>query len=205
VLNGASFFHTSGITFALSESAADSALEAICVAKELGLRVSIDLNYRARLWSQQQAQSVMSTAVDLANVLITTEEDAERVFQIRGKGYDAVAKELAERFGLDAVAITLRETPSVWRNTWSAIAFDRAAGEIRSAPTFSIEVVDRVGSGDAFSGGFLYGLLTGGVQAGLNYGVGISALKQTHPGDLAWATRPEVDQVLEGGSLRIAR
>ena len=203
VFEGAKIFHTSGITPALSQPAAESTHEAVKKAKEMGLKVSIDLNYRARLWSQDKAREVMTELMEYTDILITTEEDTKRVFGIKKDSYEEVARTLAGQFSLDAVAITLRETPSVWRNKWTAIAY--ANGEIYTAPVFDIEVVDRVGAGDSFSGGFLYGYLEEGAATGVRYGVAISALKQTNPGDLVWATREEVERILDGGSLRIAR
>jgi len=203
VFQGAKIFHTSGITPALSQSAAEATLEAVKIAKKMGLKVSIDLNYRARLWSQGRAREVMTELMEYTDILITTEEDTERVFGIKKDSYEEVARTLAAQFSLDTVAITLRETPSVWRNKWTAIAY--ANGEIYTAPVFDIEVVDRVGAGDSFSGGFLYGYLDEGAATGVRYGVAISALKQTNPGDLVWATREEVERILDGGSLRIAR
>jgi len=200
---GAKIFHTSGITPALSQSAAEATLEAVKIAKKMGLKVSIDLNYRARLWSQRRAREVMTQLMEYTDILITTEEDTKRVFGIEKDTYEEVARTLAGQFSLNAVAITLRETPSVWRNKWTAIAY--ANGEIYTAPVFDIEVVDRVGAGDSFSGGFLYGYLEEGAGTGVRYGVAISALKQTNPGDLVWATREEVERILDGGSLRIVR
>jgi 2-dehydro-3-deoxygluconokinase len=200
---GAKVFHTSGITPALSQSAAEATKQAVKKAKQAGLKVSIDLNYRARLWSQERAQQVMTELMDYTDILITTEEDTERVFGITGSSYEEVAGELATCFHLEAVAITLRETPSVWRNTWTAIVY--ANGQIHRGPKFDIEVVDRVGAGDSFTGGFLFGYLRDGPAAGLRYGVAISALKQTNPGDLCWATQQEVERLLDEGGLRIVR
>jgi len=200
---GTKVFHTSGITPALSETAAEATKEAVQAAKEAGLKVSIDLNYRARLWSQKRARAVMTKLVNAADILITTEEDTERVFGIKKDNYEEVAKALADQFHLEAVAITLRETPSVWRNTWTGITY--ANGQIYRGPKFDIEVVDRVGAGDSFTGGFLFGYLDDGPAAGVRYGIAISALKQTNPGDLCWATRKEVERLLDGGGLRIVR
>ena len=205
VLHGVRLFHTSGITPAVSETAADTTRAAVRAAKDAGALVSVDLNYRARLWSQEKARDTMTAIARSSDVLITTEEDTQRVFGITATSYEEVAKQLAEAFDLEVVAITLRETPSVWRNTWTAIAYERSSNTIHRAPTFDIEVVDRVGSGDAFSGGFLYGMLKEGPAAGVRYGVGMSALKQTHPGDLCWATLDEVNRTLAGGGLRIVR
>ncbi len=199
----ARILHTSGITPALSESAAEATIEAVGAAKAAGLKVSIDLNYRARLWPQERAREVMTEIVTQADILITTEEDTKRVFGIERESYEEVARALAERFSLEAVAITLRETMSVWKNRWSAIVY--SDGKIHRGPSFEIEIVDRVGSGDSFAGGFLYGYLKDGPAAGVRYGVAISALKQTNPGDLVWATREEVERLLAGGGLRIVR
>jgi len=200
---GAKLFHTSGITPALSQSAAEATKEALKKAKQAGLKVSIDLNYRARLWPQERAREVMTELMNYTDILITTEEDTERVFGITGSSYEEVAGELATRFRLEAVAISLRETPSVWRNTWTAIVYSDE--KIYRGPKFDIEVVDRVGSGDSFSGGFLFGYLRDGPAAAVRYGVAISALKQTNPGDLCWASLEEVERLLEGGGLRIVR
>lgn len=201
--SGARHFHTSGITPALSDGAAQATLEALQAARRAGMSVSVDLNYRARLWSQAEARQMMSKLMEFTNVLITTEEDTERVFGITASDYEQVAHKLAQAFNLDAVAITLRETPSVWRNSWSAMAY--AGGETFLGPRFEIEIVDRVGAGDAFAGGFLYGWLVDGLESGVRYGVAMSTLKQTNPGDLCWGTKSECDRLLSGGSLRIQR
>jgi 2-dehydro-3-deoxygluconokinase len=205
VLRGAQAFHTSGITAALSPSAAEATEQAVRAARSADVTVSVDLNYRARLWSQDQARVVMTRIVEQTDILITTEEDTERVFGIRADSYEEAARKLAERFELKVVAITLRETPSVWCNTWSAIAYERSTGQVHQGPKFDVELVDRVGAGDAFAGGFLYGYFSGGVRRGLDIGVAVSALKQTVPGDLSWATLDEVERLLGGAGLRIDR
>ena len=204
-LAGATLFYTSGITPALSSGAADAVLEAVGKAREAGALVCVDLNYRAGLWSQEQAQDVMTAIVRKTDILFATEEDTKRVFGIEEKTYADVARRLAETFGLRAVAITLRENPTVWRNQWTAVAYEAESRSIHRAPKFDIEVVDRVGSGDSFVGGFLYGFLREGVASGVRYGVGISAIKQTHPGDVVCATKDEVERVLRGNGLRIVR
>jgi len=204
IFRGVRIFHTSGITPALSPSAADATREAIQRAKKAHVKVSIDLNYRARLWSQEQARRVMTELTEAADILITTEEDTKRVFGIEGADYEEVARSLAARFRLEAVAITLRETPSVWRNTWTAIVLD-AAGVVHRAPVYDLELVDRVGGGDAFAGGFLYGYLTGDAKRAVDYGVAVSALKQTTPGDFSWVTRDDAETLLTSPDLRIVR
>lgn len=203
IFAGARAFHTTGITPALSPSAAQVTEQAVTTAKEKGLLVSLDLNYRAKLWGPQEARRVMTRLVEKADILITTEEDAERVFGVKEASYEKVAERLSHEFKVKAVAITLRETPSVWRNTWTAIAY--AGGAILRGPVYDIEIVDRVGAGDAFAGGFLYGYLTQDVEAGLRYGVALSTLKQTNPGDLVWASKQECERLLAGSGLRIVR
>ena len=205
LLDRTKLFYTSGITPALSAGATEATLEAVAAAAESDALVCVDLNYRARLWTQEKARSVMTEIVKQTDILFATEEDTLRVFGIQEGSYEDVAKRLADTFDLKIVAITLRENPSVWRNQWTAIAYDAAADTIHRAPVMDIEVVDRVGSGDSFVGGFLFGYLQAGAAAGVRYGVGMSALKQTIPGDLCWANLGEVERVLEGQSLRIVR
>lgn len=204
VLQEARLFHTTGITPALSDSAATVVAEAMESAKRHGCLVSYDLNYRAKLWSTQKARQVQEPLMAMVDILSTTEEDTEKVFGVRGDSYVDVARRLIDRFGFRVVTITLRETPSVWRNTWTAIAVDRE-GNVYNDRVYEIEIVDRVGGGDAYTAGFLYGYLTQGVAAGVQYGNAFSALKQTSWGDFNWATRAEVEALLKGSGLRIAR
>ncbi len=200
---GVRLFHTSGITAALSEGAAIVTGEALKTAKEMGCLVSYDLNYRAKLWSQKKAQAVQEPFMEDVDILITTEEDTERVFGIKSDNYKDVARELAERFRLKAVTITLRGTPSVWRNTWSALAYED--GKFYEDVTYDIEVVDRVGGGDNYTAGFLYGYLTGGIERAMKFGNAFTALKHTSWSDFNWATKEETEALLKGASLRISR
>ena len=139
------------------------------------------------------------------DILITTEEDTFRVFQTKGKDWIEVARKLADTFGFKVVAITLRENITVWRNNWTAMALKD--GKIYEDRKYDIEVVDRVGSGDAFSGGFLYGYLTGrDMEASLKYGNTAAVLKHSCRGDLAWFTLEEVEKLkVDKGDLRISR
>ncbi len=200
----ARLFHTSGITAALSPTCREAFLESLKKAKQHNLKISIDLNYRARLWSEAEAQECMTEAMKSTDILITTEEDTMRVFKIEGDDYEEVARKLVDRFGVEIVLITLRENISVWRNRWSAIAlYD---GKIYKTNTYDVEIVDRVGGGDSCSAGFLYGYLQeGDVQKGLDCGVAFSALKHSIPGDINWSTPEEVERVAKGGGLRIVR
>jgi 2-dehydro-3-deoxygluconokinase len=145
----------------------------------------------------------MSELMRLTDVLITTEEDTERVFGIKGKDYEDVAAQTAKRFPLKVVAITLRENPLVWKNTWTAIAYQD--GKLLRTRSYEVEIVDRLGAGDAFSAGLIHGMLDGDLQKGLDYGVATSAIKHSIPGDFAWVTREEIDAVVKGGGLRISR
>jgi 2-dehydro-3-deoxygluconokinase len=203
VFSGAKAFHVTGITPALSPSAAEATREALQAARTAGLQISIDLNYRAKLWSQADAHRWMSEFMQLCDVLITTEEDTEKVLKIRGKDYEDVAMQLARAYPLRVVAITLRDNPLVWKNTWTAIAY--SDGKLYRTRSYEVEIVDRLGAGDSFAAGLIHGLLDNDVQKGLDYGVAASALKHSIPGDFAWVTREEVESLLKGGGLRISR
>jgi len=218
VLEGARWFHTSGITPALSDSAAEATREALQAAKQAGATVSYDLNYRAKLWNPEKAQAVQEPLMEFVDVLITTEEDTGVVFKIKAEGktddrgfteisvesYKDVARRLAEKFKFKAVAITLRENPLVWRNSWSAIAY--AEGKFYDDVKYELEIVDRVGGGDSFSAGFIYGYLARQTyDAAVRYGNAFAALKHTNPGDFNWSSLQEVENLLKGASLRVAR
>jgi len=218
VLAGAKWFHTSGITPALSDSAAAVTLEALKAAKRAGATVSYDLNYRGKLWTPDKAQAIQEPMMEYVDVLMTTEEDTKVVFKITASGdaddksfaqvssetYKDVARRLQEKFKFKAVAITLRENPLVWRNTWTAVAY--ADGRYFDDVKYELEIVDRLGGGDSFSAGFIYGCLTKKSYAdAVRYGNAFSALKHSIPGDFNWATLQEVENLLKGTSLRVAR
>jgi 2-dehydro-3-deoxygluconokinase len=203
VFTGAKSFHVTGITPALSPTAAEATREALRAARAAGVRTSIDLNYRVKLWTPAEAGRWMTEFMQDCDVLITTEEDTERVFGITGKDYEDVAGQLARRFPLRVVAITLRENPLVWKNTWTAIAYQE--GKVYRTRTYEVEIVDRLGAGDCFAAGLIHGLLDGDLQKGLDFGVAASALKHSIAGDFAWITREEVEALLKGSGLRISR
>jgi 2-dehydro-3-deoxygluconokinase len=163
----------------------------------------MDLNYRAKLWTPDEAGRCMSELMALTDVLITTEEDVEKVFQIKGKDYEDMADLVAKRFALKIVAVTLRENPLVWRNSWTAIAWQN--GQIFRTKTYEVEIVDRLGAGDSFAAGLIHGLLESNLQLGLDFGVAMSAIKHSIPGDFAWVTRDEVEVLMKGSGLRISR
>jgi 2-dehydro-3-deoxygluconokinase len=215
VFGGARWFHISGITPALSESAAKVTAESLVAAKKAGLTVSYDLNYRSKLWSAEKARAVQEPLMEHVDVLITTEEDTRVVFgigaetknnfeRVDAESYAEVARALEKRFGLSAVAVTLRENPRVLLNSWSAIV--AADGKIHSAPRYEVEVVDRIGVGDAFSAGLIVSRLENrGWEEALRFATATSALKHSVPGDFCLVTRGEVEQLLRGASLRVSR
>jgi 2-dehydro-3-deoxygluconokinase len=203
VFAGAKWFHVTGITPGLSASAAEVTKEALVAAKSAGLQTSVDLNYRVKLWTPLDAGKCMGDLMAHTDVLITTEEDIERVFGIKGKNYEEAAELTAKRFNLEIIAITVRENPLVWKNSWTAIAYQK--GQILRTKSYEVEIVDRLGAGDSFAAGLIHGLLDGDLQKALDFAIAMSALKHSIPGDFAWVTRDEVEAMLKGGGLRISR
>jgi 2-dehydro-3-deoxygluconokinase len=204
VFTGSKHFHMSGITPALSASASEVTVEALKAAKKAGCTVSYDLNYRKKLWTPADAKRIQEPMMAEVDVLITTEEDTNVVFGIKEKDYEAAAEKLARTFKFKIVAITLREDVSVWKNRWTAIAYHD--GKVIRDRKYEVEIVDRVGAGDSFTAGFLYGWLKlKDVEKGVQYGNAFSALKHTIPGDFNWSTQDEVENQLKGAGLRISR
>ncbi len=203
ILAGSKAYHITGITGALSGRTADEVRASLGAARTAGLMTSYDLNYRAKLWSPERAREVQEPLMSLVDVLITTEEDTKTVFGITGADYREVARRLAETYGFKVVTITLRGDTSVLRNSWTSIAY--AGGAIVDDRTYDIELMDRIGGGDAYAAGFLYGLLKADVPTAVQYGNAFSALKQTSWGDLSYATLEEVESLLKGGGSRIVR
>jgi 2-dehydro-3-deoxygluconokinase len=212
VLSGARWLHVSGITPALSESAAKVTAEALIAAKNAHLTVSYDLNYRSKLWTPKQARSVQEPLMEHVDVLITTEEDTRVVFGMtaadtkkpEAEPYEQIARDLQKKFSFSAVAVTLRENPLVLRNTWSAIV--AAESNTYRAPRYEVEIVDRIGAGDAFSAGLIVSRLENhGWDDAVRFATAVSALKHSIPGDFCLVTRAEVDQLLRGASLRVSR
>ena len=204
VFSGTKHFHMSGITPALSASAAQATVEAMKAAKKAGCTVSYDLNYRKKLWTPADAKKIQEPMMADVDILITTEEDTNVVFGIKEKDYEAVAERLAQTFKFKIVAITLREDLSVLRNNWTAIAYQD--GKIFRDRKYEVEIIDRVGAGDSFTSGFLYSWIKEkDVQKGVQYGNAFAALKHTIPGDFNWSTLEEVEAQLKGAGLRISR
>ncbi|MCX6550407.1 MAG: sugar kinase [Acidobacteria bacterium] len=211
IFAGASWFHTSGITPALGPTVAEATDEAVRAARAAGAMVSLDLNYRAKLWSKERAREVMRPLAAQADVLIANEEDIQSSLglEVSGAdvagghldvaGYRAVAERVAREFGVTRVAITLRESFSASRNGWSAVLFDAKDGAFHQSQRYDVSIVDRIGGGDSFAAGLIYGLVTGrSAEAALRFAVAASALKQTIPGDFNRVTAAEVDRLAQG-------
>ncbi|MFN2571341.1 MAG: PfkB family carbohydrate kinase [Gemmatimonadales bacterium] len=194
---GARWYHVSGITPALSDGTALVTAESLVAAKHAGLTVSYDLNYRSKLWSAERARAVQEPLLGHVDVLITTEDDARLVFGIAAESQE-VARVLQRRFGLSAVAITLRDS------TRAAVVF--ADGEMHSAPCHEVTVVDRFGAGDAFCGGLIVSRLEQrGWDEAVRFGAATAALKHTIPGDFCLVTRDDVERLLRGMRTRVSR
>ena len=213
VFSDACWFHWTGITPAISKGAADSCLEAVKKAKKMGLTVSSDLNYRRKLWKWGKTPTeVMTELVKYTDIAIGNEEDADKVFGIRAPGVDVlkgeveaerylfVAQKLMEKFSnLQKIAITLRGSISASHNTWSGVLYD--GKDFYTAPTYDItHIVDRVGGGDSFAAGLIYGLLEFGdnLQKALNFAVAASCLKHTVVGDSNIVSVEEVEKIMAG-------
>ena len=219
VFRGASWFHFTGITPALGDKAASAVLNGCKKAKEAGVRVSCDLNYRKKLWSPEKAREVMSELMPYVDVVVANEEDAEKTFGIKslssdiGKGeldlagYREVAQELAGRFNLQSVAITLRESLSASENGWSGLLYDSADSGFSVSERYLIKIVDRVGGGDSFAAGLIYGMLQGWQrQKVIDFAAAASCLKHTIPGDFNMVSVDEVERLCKGdASGRVQR
>ena len=223
VLAGADWFHWTGITPALSQGAADACLEAIQVANELGVKVSCDLNYRKKLWKYgKSASEVMPALVAGCDLILGNEEDAEKEFGIKPEGFDAektggeidqtrfesVCRQLMERFPrCKKVAVTLRGSINANHNTWGGVLYDGKT--LWQSRRYDItHIVDRVGGGDSFMGGLIYGLLSypGDDAKALRFAAAASCLKHTVFGDFNQVTVAEVENLMKGdGSGRVSR
>jgi 2-dehydro-3-deoxygluconokinase len=220
-LDGASWFHWTGITPSVSQGAAEVCQEGIEAAVKKGITVSTDLNYRAKLWKWgKKAGEVMEELVKHCDVILGNEEDAEMVFGIKPEGvdvtaghvtgaaYESVGRQLMARFPkAKKVIITLRGSVNANHNSWSGVLWD--GKKLYQAPTYQItHIVDRVGAGDSFMGGLIYGLLTypDDDQRALNFAVAASCLKHTIKGDFNLVTVEEVEKLMKGdASGRVSR
>lgn len=217
IFEGATWFHFTGITPALSDACAEICLDAVKAAKEKGITVSCDLNYRKKLWSKEKAKEVMTKLAAYIDVCIANEEDASDVFGIKAddtdittgklshEGYKSVAKKLVDTFGFKKVAITLRGSISANDNNWAAMLYD---GEnYYQSKNYLIHIVDRVGGGDSFGGGLIYSLINNfEPQDAIEFAVAASCLKHTIEGDYNMVSVDEVLKLAKGdGSGRVQR
>ena len=217
ILEGADWFHTTGITPALSDKAAALTEAALKAAKAKGITTSIDLNYRKKLWSKEKAREVMTKLCQYVDVCIGNEEDADTTLGFKAKGTDVtkgelnldgykdVFQQMKAKFGFKYIASTLRESHSASDNGWSALVYD--GSEFYHTKQYEVRIVDRVGSGDSFASGFIYGLVSGmKMPDAAEFGVAASAMKHTIPGDLNHVTVSEVSELVKGdGSGRVQR
>ena len=217
IFEGAQWFHFTGITPALGGSLPKICLQACKAAKERGITISCDLNYRKKLWSREKAGEVMGELCQYVDVCIANEEDAADVFGIRAEntditggmvdrqGYRSVAKQLAQRFGFKKVAITLRESLSASDNGWSAMLY--ADGAYYLSKRYMVHIVDRVGGGDSFGAGLIYACMENKEpQEIIEFAAAASCLKHTIEGDFNMVTADEVEKLASGdGSGRVQR
>lgn len=217
IFDGTEWFHFTGITPALGQNVADICLEACKKAKEKNITISCDLNFRKNLWTSEQAGKTMSTIMPYVDVCIANEEDAEKVFGIKAvntditggklshEGYKTVAQELADRFHFKYVAITLRGSISANDNNWAAMLYDGT--DYHFSKSYAKHIVDRVGGGDSFGAGLIYGLTTNmGAKNSLEFAVAASCLKHSIEGDFNRVSVSEVKALMGGdGSGRVQR
>ncbi|MBI21651.1 MAG: 2-dehydro-3-deoxygluconokinase [Chloroflexi bacterium] len=210
IFNNKKWFHFTGITPAISSSAAETCLEAAKAAVEMGLIVSADMNYRKNLWSSEKAQSIMKPLMKFVDIVIGNEEDAEKCLGISAKNinvtsgeidpeaYKPVVQKLLDEFNFKKIAITLRESLSADDNNWSAIYFD--GKNLFFGKKYPVRIVDRVGGGDAFAAGIIYGNLQEEwvSQQILDFAVASSAISHTFHGDFNLVSLEEVNSVVKG-------
>lgn len=219
IFEGADWFHFTGITPAVSDAAAELTEAALKAAKAKGITVSVDLNFRKKLWSSEKAQKVMTNLMQYVDVCIGNEEDAEKVLgfkpgntdvtsgELELAGYKDIFEQMVAKFNFKYVISSLRESYSASDNGWSACIYDRDSKEFYHSRKYEVRIVDRVGGGDSFAGGVICGLLDGkDFKAALEFGVAASALKHTIPGDFNLVSRADVENLVGGdGSGRVQR
>ena len=205
VFEGRDWFHWSGTAPALGEQMVETTREACQTAKELGLTVSCDLNYRSKLWRPERAREAMTSLMEWVDVLVGGQEDAALVLGVSTEGNEDAAAELHRRFGLSYVATTLREGDSASENGWACLLSDRSNSY--HSRRYRIQIVDRVGAGDAFSGALIYALLTSmDTEQAVEFAAAASCLKHSIPGDFNQVSKREVYALMKGaGAGRIER
>ena len=219
ILKGAKWFHFTGITPALGGDLPEICMDALKVCKAKKITVSCDLNYRGKLWTREEAGRVMAKIVPYVDVLIANEADAADVFGIKGEGSDvengllekqgyvSVAEQLAKRFGVKKVAITLRTSLSATDNLWAGMLYDSKAAKAFFSTEYKVHIVDRVGGGDSFGGGLVYALASGKKdQAAIDFAVAASCLKHSIEHDFNLVSVKEVEALAAGdASGRVRR
>jgi len=199
VFTQARWFHVSGVTPALGPGAAQATAAALRAAKEAGATVSLDLNYRHTLWTEAEAQAAMRPLLAHVDLVIGNEEDLQRVLGLAITGVDI--QRVSVEFGPRLVAVTLRESVSASDNGWSAVLWNAQTSTFTESQRYSVRIVDRIGAGDSFAAGLIYGLIAGkSPDAALRFAVAASALKQTIPGDFNRVSVAEVEQLAAGNA-----
>lgn len=198
IFENCSWFHFSGITPALSDNLAEICKIACKKAKEKNIKISCDLNYRKKLWTTEKANSVMSELFEFVDVCIANEEDVQNVFGLQGS-YEELAQKIIQKFSCKLVAFTLRESFSADKNIWSSLLFSKT--ESFKSEKYEIQIVDRVGAGDSFSGALIYALLNDySNQNSLEFATAASCLKHSIHGDFNQVTVDEVLSLMKGNS-----
>lgn len=198
IFEDCSWFHFSGITPALSDNLAEICKIACKKAKEKNIKISCDLNYRKKLWTTEKANSVMSELFEFVDVCIANEEDVQNVFGLQGS-YEELAQKIIQRFSCKLVAFTLRESFSADKNIWSSLLFSKT--ESFKSEKYEIQIVDRVGAGDSFSGALIYALLNDySNQNSLEFATAASCLKHSIHGDFNQVTVDEVLSLMKGNA-----
>ncbi len=201
IFTGADWFHFSGVTPALSESIAAICLTACREAHARGIRISCDVNYRAKLWTVDRASEVMRELCGYVDILITNEEHARMLLNVHGEDVETIARALAARYGCDKIAITRRRTVSAEITEWGAFLYDTATDKTTASEFSRIHCVDRIGSGDAFAGGLIHALRSGYTSdRALKFGAAATVLNHSIEGDFNLVSPEEVVAVADGRS-----
>jgi 2-dehydro-3-deoxygluconokinase len=203
ILDGAAWLHVTGITPALGGPLAVSTADAIAAARRTGMVTSLDLNYRRLLWTEGDARRVLTPIASSVDVLIANDEHLETILgiEVRDGAVEEAARQAADRFGLSLVAVTLREGRSARDTGWGAVLWDRDRGALHVGHRYDVDIVDRIGAGDAFAAGLIYAVVSRrDPGAALQFAVAAGALKHTIPGDFNRVSVTEVDQLVAGNA-----
>jgi 2-dehydro-3-deoxygluconokinase len=200
-LKSVRLFHVSGITPALSDSCRDATMEAVRAARRFGCKVCFDVNYRAKLWSATEAEATCTPIAKMSDILVAS--DAAAIWDVKGTS-EEILKVLKKRLQVPVVVTTERSDDGTRRSRISSVALSDTT--YRSKHPYDVEIVDRLGMGDSFAAGFIFGYLKGSIQSALDYGDAMAAFKASVPGDANYATKEEVDGLISSGAnLRIQR